>query len=445
MRRLRRIGYFGLDPCARVCPPPIRRRDTAATGAGMSRDQQRLASRIAWAAIGVNVALSALNLVIAAASGSLAITAEMVHNVVDLAGSAAVLVGVKLSERKSRDFPYGLYKVENVVAVVLSLLVFLTGYEIARDAVLADIAPVRVSGPILGGVVLSAALPFAFSLYVMSVGRQLNSPSLIAVAQEYRTHVLTSGMVLLSLLGHLAGVPLDRYAALFIVVFIGKTGWELLSGAMQVLLDASLDADTLNRVRGIIEADPAVSEVRSLVGRNAGRYRFLEAEVALRVTDLKKAHDVSDRLERAVRARVANVERVMLHYEPRPRCHLCVAVPLASPAGTLSDHFGEAPCFGLVTLRTADGRVERQEVLANPHLDQEKARGIHVAEWLVSLKADTVLLRKDMHGQGPAYVLADAGTQMRVTHAVTLDQALADLGGEVAVGDFLETSGSTPV
>ena len=387
------------------------------------------ASRVAGASIGVNVALSLLNLAIALASGSLAVTAELVHNLVDLAGSAAVLAGVKISERKSRSFPYGLYKVENVVAVVVAILIFFTGYEIARDAILAHAALATVNGLILGGVALSAILPLAFSLYEMRIGKRLNSPSLIAAAQEYRTHVLTSGMVFLALVGQLAGVRLDRYAALLIVVFIAKTGWELLSGGMRVLLDASLDADTLNQVRAIVEADPAVSEVRSLVGRNAGRYRFLEAEVSLRVGDLKKAHAVSERLEKAIREQVPHVERVLLHYEPQVRSHLRYAVPLADTSGTLSPHFGEAPYFGLVTVRLADGRIERQEVLANPYAAIEKAKGIRVGEWLVGLKADVVLLQEDVHGKGPAYVFADAGVETRMTTATTLTRAVAEQAG----------------
>jgi divalent metal cation (Fe/Co/Zn/Cd) transporter len=73
-----------------------------------------VASRVAWASIAVNIFLSLLNLAIALASGSLAVAAEMVHNLVDLVGSVAVLAGVKISERESQDLPYGLYKVENV-------------------------------------------------------------------------------------------------------------------------------------------------------------------------------------------------------------------------------------------------------------------------------------------------------------------------------------------
>jgi predicted Fe-Mo cluster-binding NifX family protein len=192
----------------------------------------------------------------------------------------------------------------------------------------------------------------------------------------------------------------------------------------------ALDADTLTQVRAIVEADPAVSEIRSLVGRNAGRYRFLEAEVALRVGDLKKAHAVSERIERAIRAQVPHVERVLLHYEPQPRTHLRYAVPLADTAGTVSQHFGEAPYFGLVTVRIADGQIERQEVVSNPHASVEKAKGIHVGEWLVGLKTDVVLLREDVHGKGPAYVFADAGVETVLTEAATLAQAVAEQARE---------------
>jgi cation diffusion facilitator family transporter len=393
------------------------------------------ASQIAWASIGVNVGLTALNLAIAAASGSLAVAAEMVHNLVDLLASTAVLAGVMISERKSRAFPYGLYKVENVVAVVVAISVFFTGYEIARAALRSRAGAVSVNGWMLAGVALSAIIPLLFSRYEMRAGRRLNSPSLMAEAQEYRVHIFSSGTVLLALLAQKLGFPLDRYAALVIVVLIARTGWQLLADGMRVLLDASLDAGTLGEVRAIILADPAVTEVRSLVGRSAGRYRFLEGEVALRVDNLEKAHTSSLRLEKAIRADVPHVERVRIRYEPQIRTHLRYAVPLADMAGTVSQHFGEAPYFALVTVRTADGQTERQEVLANPHQDVEKAKGIRVAEWLVGLKADTVLLREDVSGKGPAYVFADAGAEVRRTQAATLAEALAEQSRERDEGE----------
>ena len=384
------------------------------------------ASHVAWASIAVNVFLSLLNLAIAAASGSLAVAAEMVHNLVDLVASVAVLAGVKISERESRAFPYGLYKVENVVAVGVAILIFFTGYEIAKEAIFAEPEAATVNAWMLAGVALSAVIPLAFSIFEMRVGRELNSPSLMADAQEYRAHVFSSGVVFLALVGQMIGFPVDRYASLIIVVLIVKTGWELLADGMRVLLDASLDSETLDQVRALVDAEPTVAQVRSLVGRNAGRYRFLELDVALRVDDLERAHAVSQRLERTIREQVPHVERVLIHYEPQVRTRLRYAVPLADAQGAVSEHFGESPYFALVEVRLADGQIEAQQIIANPHQAVDKAKGIRVAEWLVGLKSDVALLREDVRGKGPAYVFAGAGVETRLTEAATLAGAIAE-------------------
>jgi cation diffusion facilitator family transporter len=381
-----------------------------------------------WGSIGLNVVLSLLNLGIAVASGSLAVAAEMVHNLIDLMASVAVLVGLKISKRKSKSFPYGLYKVENLVAVGVSLLIFFTGFEIIREAIFAPPRETSVNLWMLAGVMLSIILPLSFGYFEMRAGKVANSPSLMADAQEYRAHVFSSGFVLISLAGHYFGLRLDRAAALFVAIFIVKAGWELLKDGMRVLLDASLDAGTLAQVRQIIENDPATIQLKNLTGRNSGRYRFLEAEVALRVDDLKKAHAVSQRIEQEIRAKVPHLERVLIHYEPEARPYTCYAFPLADPGGKLSEHFGEAPYFAMVTRRLPDGVVEKQEVISNPHKDLPKAKGIRVAEWLVSQKVDRVVLKENIQGKGPEYVFADAGVELRFTTADTIDLALDRMG-----------------
>ncbi|MBL7183704.1 MAG: cation diffusion facilitator family transporter [Anaerolineae bacterium] len=375
----------------------------------------------------VNVALGLINLVIARASGSLAVEAEMVHNLVDLLTAVAVLIGLKLSTRKSKDFPYGLYKLENVVAVVLAVMIFFTAYEIARDALFTPTRLATVDPWMLAGVVVATAIPLVFSHFELRAGRAANSPSLIADAKEYRAHVFTTGVVFAALLAQWFNLPLDRVAALVIVVAIGKTGWELLSDGMRVLLDASLDADTILQIREIISAEPTVAELKWATGRNAGRFRFVEAEVVLRVSELEKAEAAIRRIEEQIREAVPHVDRVLIHAEPMERTHLRCAAPLSDTAGTLSEHFGEAPYFTLVTVRLADGAIEEQQIVANPHKAMEKAKGIRVAEWLVAQKVDVVLLKESLRGKGPTYVFGDAGVEMKETAATTLEEALSNL------------------
>ncbi|MFZ2095173.1 MAG: cation diffusion facilitator family transporter [Anaerolineales bacterium] len=384
--------------------------------------------RWGWASIFINLVLSLLNLGIAIASGSLAVVSEMVHNLVDLMASVVVLIGLRISQRKSKSFPYGLYKVENVVSVLLSGLIFFTGYEIVREALFSSREQTMVNLWILAGVMLSAIIPFLFSNFELRAGKAVNSPSLTASALEYRTHIFSSGIVFISLITHYLGLSLDRLAALLVVFFISRTGWEMLKDGMRVLLDASLDADTMAQVRRIIESDPATAQIKGLTGRNSGRYRFLEAEITLRIDDLKKAHDASQRIEKSIRDEVPHVERVLIHYEPTLPTNRCYAFPLANLDGNLSDHFGEAPYFALVSLRLSDMEIEKQEVIHNPFTEVPKAKGIRVAEWLLSKKVDRIVLKENLQGKGPEYVFKNAGVEMIYTNANSWRIALEELG-----------------
>lgn len=383
--------------------------------------------RWAWGSVAVNVVLAALHGLLAVSSGSLAVAAELIHNVADLLAAAAVLIGLKLAARKSRNFPYGLYKVENLVAAGLAGMIFLTAYEIARDAMLGAAGPARVEGRMLVALVTTLAIPLLFSRFELRAGQVANSPALMADAREYRVHVFTTGLVFASLVAEWSRFPLDRVAAVVIVAVVAKTGWTVLADAMRVLLDASLDAETLRRIRAVIDGDPTVADVKWVTGRNAGRFRFVEAGVVLRGGELTKVEAAVQRIEGKVRAAVRHVERVLVHVEPATSVSIRYAVPLADAGGTVSPHFGDAPYFALVTVRRTDG-AGTHEVIGNPWRGEEQAKGIRVAEWLVAHKVDVVLLKKDLQGKGPAYVLRDAGVEQRRTEATTLPEALAACG-----------------
>jgi len=386
--------------------------------------------RWGWYSIAVNVVLAAINLSIAVASSSLAVGAEMVHNLMDLLTAIAVLIGIRLATRKSRAFPYGLYKLENLVTVALAGMIFITAYEIGREALFVPLHEPTVNLWMLTGLLVAIAIPLVFSHFELRAGRAANSPALIADAKEYKGHVLTTGLAFVALLGQWFHFPLDRIAALIIVVVIGKTGWDLLVDGIRVLLDASLDADTLLKIREIVASEPTVAEVESVTGRNAGRFRFIEIEVTLRSSDLEKAEAATQHIERQIRQSILNVERVLIHAEPKRRTHLRYAAPLADTDGTLSEHFGEAPYFALITVRQADGTLGKKQIVENPYQHEAKAKGIRVSEWLVKQKVDLVLLKRSLRGKGPVYVFGDAAVEMWETEAATLSLALSEIASQ---------------
>jgi cation diffusion facilitator family transporter len=378
----------------------------------------------------INVALVVLKLGLAALSGSLALAASATDSAVDIFGSLAVLVGLVISKRKTKAFPFGLYKVENVVSIVIAALILLAGYEIAKEALAGAAGPVTTEWWMLLGVALTVILPLVWSRYELRVGKAANSPSLMAEARQYQTDVLSSLIVFASVAASSLGFAVDRIGALLIVPFIAKSGWDLVADGMKVLLDASLDAETLGQVKSIIESFPGVKEVKSVVGRNSGRYRFLQADIVVRTGDLEEAHRISEQLDEAIRDGVSNVERVVIHYEPQVKTSLIYGVPLENPSGIVSAHLGKAAYFGLVELKADDGTLLRQEILVNPYQAEERQKGLQVARMLVDQGVDVLLLKEGLEGKGPSYVLADGGVETRITGVNTLNEVVRELAAE---------------
>jgi divalent metal cation (Fe/Co/Zn/Cd) transporter len=124
----------------------------------------------------VNVVLAGLHGLIAAVSGSLAVTAELIHNFVDLASAAAVVVGLKLAMHKTKLFPYGLYKVENLVAAGLAVMIFFTAYEVASSVFVETSRSLRVDAWMVMSLIVTMTIPLAFSHSSWASRAAINSP-----------------------------------------------------------------------------------------------------------------------------------------------------------------------------------------------------------------------------------------------------------------------------
>jgi cation diffusion facilitator family transporter len=296
--------------------------------------------------------------------------------------SLVVLAGLLISRRDSRSFPYGLYKVENLASVLVALLILLAGYEIARETLFAPPRDLANAPLALAGVAISLLTVCVFSRYERRLGKEASSPSLIADSERFRVDMLASAVVFASILGRLLGVRLDRFGSAVVELFVLRAGWSIFVGCTRVLLDASLNQETPTRVRDQIAGEPGVAEVRSLVGRNSGRYKFLDLATAVRTPNLAEAHRPSERLDESIKANVANVDRVVIHCEPRRNETSRWAVPLESPEGAVSPHLGKAPYVAIVEVHPSSGEVIGYEVIGNPYLGEDRQKGIKLASSL---------------------------------------------------------------
>jgi len=288
--------------------------------AEISADKKKAIEGFAHVALfsaALHVILVVLKYALGLLCGSVALRADAFHSLADVLSSLGVFAGIKISQRRSKSFPYGLYKVENLAALVTSMFVFFAAYEIVKEVIQADAGAEISNTPIgVSGLVLIMVLTFLFSRYEIRIGRKVGSPSLVADAKHIETDLLSTGGILIGLLISLWKWNVDRYIAVVIAVLIVRLGLKILIPSLKVLLDASMPRDQLDRIKEIFYEFSEVKDVTDLQGRFSGRYKFLEAAVSLDADTLQEAHRISSAIEEEVYDRFPEVDKLVIHYEP---------------------------------------------------------------------------------------------------------------------------------
>lgn len=386
----------------------------------------------------LNTAFMGIKYWLGEASGSLALRADAIHSLADVVSSLTIFLGIAISGRKTRTFPEGLYKVENLVALLSSLFIFYAAFKIGHEAVQGEsLGSLQNTHLVVGGIVVIVAAAFFFSRYELKVGLQTGSPSLVADAKHVATDLMSTLVILLSVVGHHLGFAIDRYVAIFVALLVARIGYVILVDSLKVLLEATLDYATLDGIRKILDDHPDVMEVVHVGGRSSGRYRFVEIALILDTRLVRDAHEVTSHLEEQIFDRWPDIDKILIHYEPEKKDVLLVAVPLEVPAGEapceasiLSDHFGEAPVFALISKRVRGGQVALESALHNPFMDLDRQKGVRVAELLADEGVDEVLTRIDLRGKGAGYALEALQVHTGITAAKKLDAVLRALGQE---------------
>ncbi|MEA3488432.1 MAG: cation diffusion facilitator family transporter [Euryarchaeota archaeon] len=366
-------------------------------------------------------------------SGSIALLADAVHSFTDVISSIGVFIGLKISSRKpTESFPYGFYKAENIVSLFLALAIFYAGYEIVLTSVqkFEEVVLTNVPAAILVAVT-SLVLTLLLSSYQLKVGRELNSPSLIADGKHTRADVYASAVVLLGILGNYLGFySLDQIAGIMIAVFIFKSGYEILKDSIKVLLDASIDYDSLHKIRELASEVHGVRKIHSLKARGSGKFIFVEIVIETSLRDLERAHLVSDKIEAKIKSELKNVDKVIIHIEPVEKDFIRFAVPCTENAGMRSKvswHFGEAEYFCIFDIKAADKELTDMRFVRNPFVTLEKRKGLKAAELLVSHKIDKIVTKESIAKKSAFYVLDDAYVEFEVTDSDTLGELIEKL------------------
>lgn len=274
------------------------------------------------------VGLTTFKIIVGISTGSLGILAEAAHSGLDLAAAAMTFFAVRISARPpDPTHLYGHHKVENLSAMLETLLLLATCVWIWREAVgrlVHHRAEIDVTFWAFAVMAVSITVDISRSRALERAARAYQSQALEADALHFRTDVWSSVVVILGLAAVKVGeaVPAlyalrnaDAVAALGVSALVIWVSVRLGRRTVDELLD-SAPAGMESRIRAAAEAVEGVRNCHDVRVRRSGSVLFIDLHVLVDGSQtLAEAHRLTETIETAIRA-IAPGADVTVHPEP---------------------------------------------------------------------------------------------------------------------------------
>lgn len=279
-------------------------------------------TRLAYASIAVAIAVMAIKYAAYLKTGSVALYSDALESIVNVVTAVLALIAVVVSSRPAdRRHPFGHHKAEYFSAGIEGALILVAALLILHQAHDAWSNPRTLQAPVAGLLINGAAtaLNSLWSWVLISRGRALRSPAVVADGWHLLTDVATSVGVLIGLVLAIATGWgwLDPLLAAAVAVNIIWAGWRITTQSVGALMDESVTGDILAAIRRAIAASASGAlQVHDLRARTAGRATFIEFHLVVPGTmTVTAAHDICDRIELALQSQIDGAE-VLIHVEP---------------------------------------------------------------------------------------------------------------------------------
>ena len=271
-----------------------------------------------------NVFLFIGKLIIGTISRSVSITADAVNTLSDAASSILTLLGFKMSQKPAdKEHPYGHERLECVAAIILAVILFITGISIGISAVktiasghYADLAVPGILA--LVAAVISIATKEAMFWYTKVNATRIDSAALMADAWHHRSDALSSVGALVGIAGARLGFPIcDSIASLVICVFIVKASYDIFHDAVDKMVDHSCNEGDEQLLRDCICEEEGVLRIDDLRTREFGNKIYVDVEIAADGDrPLKETHAIAERIHDHIEKKFPKVKHVMVHVNP---------------------------------------------------------------------------------------------------------------------------------
>jgi len=279
------------------------------------------ARRVFLGLLAINASVVGAKLLVATASGSLAILGSALDSAVDALNNVLALIVVRVAAREpDEDHPYGHGKFETLGALGIVGFLSITCFELVRSAVNrlvegAGASRVTVTDAQLAALVGTLGVNVVTTWYEHRRGVELGSELLVADATHTRADVLLTAGVLVGVLFARQGWWwIDPAVAIVVTLVIAFVAYVILVRTVPVLVDER--AVPTRDIQATAQTVPGVKSAYGIRSRGPSDQRYAEVTIAVdRRADVAAAHSIADAVEQRLKSDL-RLHEVTVHIEP---------------------------------------------------------------------------------------------------------------------------------
>lgn len=273
----------------------------------------------------LNLCVATAKLAYGLISGSLSMTADGLHSLMDSSANVVGLIGMSIAARPpDPSHPYGHRRFETITALAIAMAMVLAVFQILQEAwqrwQTGAVPEVTAYSFAVMGVTL--VINIGVTLWERRRARELRSSILGADAKHTASDVLVSVSVIGGLAGVRLGYPvLDLLLGVAIAAVIAWVAWTIMRDAALTLSDvAAVPVEVVERAARAVPGVRGVHNIRTRGGEGLVWVDLhIQVDPHLRV---EEAHDIASAVAARVEEELGQPADVTVHVEPAIERHL---------------------------------------------------------------------------------------------------------------------------
>jgi cation diffusion facilitator family transporter len=323
-----------------------------------------------------------------------ALYVESLHVLLDVVITILVIFVIYFARSPiNKKYPYGLYKIEDLSTILISVVIFVMTLFLARS-MFSAVPKLSIYASLFEFVSL---IPLFFSGYAKYIASKkinsltLHSDSLHVVTDVIEGGTVGSGLYLAAILQN----DLYYYLALIVaIVALFIIAINIFKDSVYGILDLPKNKKLNEQIIKLLKDFGEIYSVKSIKVRWAGPVTFLDLVLEFNPElTIEDAHAITDRIESKLYEKFRSLESVSIHIEPNIRNRFKICVPLVenSEPYVISDNLTAAPYFANVDIE--NNSVKSIEILKNVFFNSEKnLAGAEFMEYLADNKYTDVIV-----------------------------------------------------